>query len=62
MDDLDPEIGHGYMERPPFRLLTVGDVVFDAFEYDIFAYREERVRMQSQVGSDSITFSTAMFD
>jgi hypothetical protein len=42
--------------------LTVGDVVFDAFEYDIFAYREERVRMQSQVGSDSITFSTAMFD
>ena len=49
MDDLDPEVGHRYVERPPFGLLAIGNVVFKAFEYDIFAYQEELIRKNLRV-------------
>ena len=64
MDNLDPEVGHRYVERPPFCLLAINDVVFKAFEYDIFAYhQEELIRKNLRVRLNYfITFLASMFD
>jgi hypothetical protein len=38
MDDLDPEVGHGKVERATFRLLTIGDILLNTFKDHVFAW------------------------